>query len=128
MKKMMIAALALSLSLMAFAKGKEAKSADGKLTTVTGWVSDSACATDASKAHDADCVKKCIDGGKSMVIVNDKDNSVWTVKNPEALKGHEGHHVKVKAKLDESNHSLTVDKLSMLRKSKQSGEEKKEQK
>ena len=30
-----------------------------------------------------------------MVIVTDKDQKVLTVDNPDALKGHEGHHIAV---------------------------------
>jgi len=90
------------------AEKKEANAAQkGKDMSLTGWVRDQ--------------------GGKT-VFENDKDKQSWDISNPDAVKGHEGHHVKVKAKLDESNHSLTVDKLSMLRKSKQSGEEQKDQK
>jgi len=84
------------------AEKKEAKAAQkGKDMSLTGWVRDQ--------------------GGKT-VFENDKDKQAWDISNPDAVKGHEGHHVKVKAKLDEANHSLTVDKLSMLRKGKQSGE------
>ncbi|HET9837175.1 MAG TPA: hypothetical protein VFR84_03005 [Candidatus Angelobacter sp.] len=87
------------------AEKKEAKAAQkGKEMSLTGWVRDQ--------------------GGKT-VFENDKDKQSWDISNPDAVKGHEGHHVKVKAKLDEANHSLTVDKLRMMRKSKQSGEEKK---
>jgi hypothetical protein len=87
------------------AEKKEAKAAaKGKEMSLTGWVRDQ--------------------GGKT-VFENDKDKQSWDISNPDAVKGHEGHHVRVKAKLDESNHSLTVDKLSMLRKGKQSAEEKK---
>lgn len=87
------------------AEKKEAKAAQkGKDMSLTGWVRDQ--------------------GGKT-VFENDKDKQSWDISNPDAVKGHEGHHVKVKAKLDEANHSLTVDKLRMMRKSKQSGEEKK---
>lgn len=85
------------------AEKKEAKTAaKGKDMSLTGWVRDQ--------------------GGKT-VFENDKDKQSWDISNPDAVKGHEGHHVKVKAKLDESNHSLTVDKLSMMRKGKQTSEE-----
>lgn len=87
------------------AEKKEAKAAaKGKDMSLTGWVKD--------------------ENGKS-VFVNDKDKQSWDISNPDAVKGHEGHHVKIKAKLDESNHSLTVDSLSMMKKSKQSAETKK---
>ena len=90
------------------AEKKEAKAAQkGKDMSLTGWLRDQ--------------------GGKT-VFENDKDKQSWDISNPDAVKGHEGHHVKVKAKLDESNHSLTVDKLTMMRKSKQSGEMKSEPK
>jgi hypothetical protein len=81
------------------AEKKEAKAAQkGKDMTLTGWVREM--------------------NGKT-VFVNDKDKQDWDISNMDAVKGHEGHHVKVKAKLDEANHSLTVDKLTMMRKGKQ---------
>jgi hypothetical protein len=81
---------------------KEVAAAEkGKSMTLTGWVKD--------------------EGGKT-VFENDKDKQSWDIANADTVKGHEGHHVKVKAKLDEANHSVTVDKLTMLRKGKQSAE------
>jgi len=89
---------------VAKAEKKEAKAAaKNKDMRLTGWVKE--------------------EGGKD-VFVNDKDKQSWDISNQDAVKGHEGHHVRVKAKLDESNHSLTVDKLTMMRKAKQSGETK----
>jgi hypothetical protein len=87
------------------AEKKEAKAAaKDKSMTLTGWIKDQ--------------------DGKTM-FVNDKDKQAWNISNMDAVKGHEGHHVKVKAKLNEADHSLNVEKLSMLRKSKQTAEEKK---
>jgi len=87
------------------AEKKEAKAAEkGKSMSLTGWVKDQ--------------------DGKT-VFVNDKDKQAWNIENMDAVKGHEGHHVKVKAKLNEADHSLNVEKLTMMRKAKQSAEEKK---
>jgi len=87
---------------VAKAEKKEAKAAaKNKDMRLTGWVKE--------------------EGGKD-VFVNDKDKQSWDISNQDAVKGHEGHHVKVKAKLDESSHSITVDKLTMMKKSKQSDE------
>jgi hypothetical protein len=87
------------------AEKKEAKAAEkGKAMSLTGWVKD--------------------EGGKT-VFVNDKDKQAWNIENMDAVKGHEGHHVKVKAKLNEADHSLNVEKLTMMRKAKQSGDEQK---
>lgn len=89
------------------AEKKEAKAAQkGKDMSLTGWVREQ--------------------GGKT-VFENDKDKQAWDISNPDAVKGHEGHHVKVKAKLDEANHSLTVDKLTMMRKAKQTAETQKQE-
>jgi pentapeptide MXKDX repeat protein len=32
-------------------------------------------------------------GDDGKTFVNDKDGKSWTINNPEAVKGHEGHHV-----------------------------------
>jgi len=48
------------------------------------------------------------------VIVNDKDKSVMSVKNPDVLKGHEGHHVKVKAEINPDN-SLQIMNVAMMK-------------
>src|SRR6185437_10155030 len=88
------------------AEKKEAKAAaKGKDMSLTGWVKD--------------------ENGKT-VFVNDKES--WDIANPDAVKGHEGHHVKVQAKLDEANHSVTIDKLTMMKKGKQSAQEQKAEK
>jgi len=87
------------------AEKKEAKAAEkGKAMSLTGWVKD--------------------EGGKT-VFVNDKDKQSWNIENTDAVKGHEGHHVKVKAKLNEADHSMNVEKLTMMSKAKQSAEEQK---
>ena len=100
-----LAALAL-VSLLATA------SFAGDATTVNGWISDSKCGVKGAHEGAAECTKKCLDGGASMVVVTDKDQKILTVKNPEALKGHEGHHVAVTGKVD--GDSIQVDSAKML--------------
>ena len=51
------------------------------------------------------------DDGKSFV--SDKDNKSWTVSNPDALKGHEGHEVKIKANQDVAKNELHVVSVKM---------------
>jgi hypothetical protein len=74
----------------------------------TGYVSDAKCGAKV----DAACAKKCIEAGEKVVFVNDGDKVVIPVANPEALKGHEGHHVMVEGKLE--NNTLTVSKVKMV--------------
>ena len=86
------------------AESKEAKaSAKDKAMRLTGWVKE--------------------ENGQTM-FVNDKDKQSWNVSNPDLLKGHEGHHVRVTAKLNDSDHSMNVEKVSMMRHSKQANGEK----
>lgn len=89
------------------AENKEAKAAaKDKTMSLTGWVKDQ--------------------DGKT-VFINDKDKQAWNISNLDAVKGHEGHHVKVKAKLNEADHSMDVEKLTMMAKSKQTGQEQKQE-
>ena len=48
-------------------------------------------------------------------FVSDKDNKTWTVSNPEALKGHEGHEVTLKAHVDEAKNEIHVTSVKMGR-------------
>ena len=62
----------------------------------------------ASKANSIS--GKVSDDGKSIV---DKDGKSWTVSNPEALKGHEGHQVTLKGDVDSSKNEVRVDSVKM---------------
>lgn len=89
------------------AENKEAKAAaKDKTMSLTGWVKDQ--------------------DGKT-VFINDKDKQAWNISNLDAVKGHEGHHVKVKAKLNEADHSMDVEKVTMMRKGKQTAQEQKKE-
>jgi hypothetical protein len=46
------------------------------------------------------------------VIVTDKDQKVLMVDNPDALKGHEGHHIAVMGSV--KGDSIHVDSMKML--------------
>jgi len=81
-------------------------------TTVNGFVSDSKCGAKGANAGAAECTKKCIKGGAKMVVVTDKDQKVLTVDNPDALTGHEGHHVAVTGQV--SGDSIHVEGVKML--------------
>jgi len=56
---------------------------------------------------------KVIDDGK--MFVSDRDNKSFTVGNPEALKGHEGHHVTVKGHLDADKNEIHVTSVKMAK-------------
>ena len=92
--------------------------ASEKPVTVAGWVSDAACGVQHVNGENPDCVRKCMRGGaaighpewkpQAMVLVDDVDRSLWTVRNPTLLLGHEGEHVSVKGRRDLRHKTLQV--------------------
>jgi hypothetical protein len=55
---------------------------------------------------------KISDDGKTFTA--DKDGKQWTLKNPEDVKGHEGHHVKVLAHVYMDTNELHVVNVTMI--------------
>jgi hypothetical protein len=108
MKKILLVCLALSVMFLV----ASASWAGGKAETVKGWVSDSQCGAKGANAGAAECTKKCVEKGASLVVVTDGDQKVLMVDNQDALKGHEGHHVEVTGHMEKD--SLHVDSVKML--------------
>jgi hypothetical protein len=64
-----------------------------------------------TSAKAASIAGKISDDGKTFV--SDKDGKSWTISNPEAVKGHEGHHVILKAHVSADTGSVDVVSLKM---------------
>ena len=84
----------------------------GKSATVNGWVVDDKCGAKGANAGGKACTKKCLAAGAKMVIVTDADQKVLAVENPDALKGHEGHHIAVTGHMGKD--SIHVESAKML--------------
>jgi hypothetical protein len=54
---------------------------------------------------------KISDDGKTFV--SDSDGKSYTISNPDAVKGHEGHHVTLKANVSSDQTSVDVVSLKM---------------
>ena len=54
------------------------------------------------------------EGDKTM-FVSDKDGKSWDVMNPEALKGHDGHHVQLSAHVYADKMAIHVMSVKMLK-------------
>jgi hypothetical protein len=102
MKTLLLAMLAMCLALSVFAVAqdsssqapqKDQASATSQLTTISGTI----------KAE-----------GDKLTFVSDTDQKAWTVDNPETLKGHEGHHVQVKAHVNTDKTSIHIAEVKML--------------
>jgi hypothetical protein len=109
MRKVLVLLLAVTfvLALSAVAFDDMAKSG-----TVNGWVVDDKCGAKGANAGGEACTKKCLAAGAKMVVVTDGDSKVLAVENPDALKGHEGHHVAVTGTLGKD--SVKVQSVKML--------------
>jgi len=110
MRKMLLICLAVCFVLALSALALDDM---GKSSTVNGWVVDSKCGAKDASADRADCAKKCLSAaGAKMVVVTDSDQKVLMVENPDALKGHEGHHVAVTGTMGKD--SIKVASVKML--------------
>src|ERR1700686_4015189 len=104
MKKLMIISFALALLMSAVAVAQyESQQPDNsksgtsmKAVSITGKISD--------------------DG---KMFVSDKDSKSWTINNPDAVKGHEGHHVTLQAHVDANKNEVHVVSLKMAKDSMQ---------
>ncbi|MDP9160529.1 MAG: hypothetical protein M3O09_09940 [Acidobacteriota bacterium] len=108
MKKSVLVSLCLSAFLFVIV----GMSSAGDKATVNGWVSDSKCGVKGANASAAECTKKCLEKGAKVVVVTDGDQKVLAVDNPDALKGHEGHHVAVTGEV--KGDSIHVDSAKMM--------------
>jgi hypothetical protein len=64
-----------------------------------------------TSAKAASVTGKISDDGKTFV--SDKDGKTYTITNPDAVKGHEGHHVTLKAKVSPDKNEVDVVSLKM---------------
>lgn len=101
MKKLLVCLLAISVvfTVAAVAQDhmgmdKDKKAADAPLKTIKGTI----------KAD-----------GDKYTFVSDKDQKSWDIMNPEAVKGHEGHHVSLSAHVYADKNAIHVMKVAMMK-------------
>ena len=104
MKKLMIFSFALALLMSAVA-----------VAQYGAQQPDTSKSNTAMKA--ASVTGKISEDGK--MFVSDKDGKSWTISNPEAVKGHEGHHVTLQAHVDADKNEVQVVSLKMAKDSMQ---------
>ena len=106
MKKLMFLmfAVALMMSMMAVAQDTT-KQDSAKQDNMTSAKTSNTAVSISGKVSD---------DGKTFV--SDKDNKSWTVSNPDALKGHEGHQVTVSANVYADKNEINVVSVEMGKK------------
>ena len=80
-------------------------------TTINGWISDAMCGAKHAGSGAA-CVKKCIEGGEAPVFVDEAKKEVWTIDNPDAVKGFYGDHVTVTASADADKKTVHISSIA----------------
>jgi hypothetical protein len=103
--KRVLAVLVAVLGLAALSAG----AADS--TKINGWISDSMCGAKHAGSGAA-CVKKCLEGGMTPVFVDEGKKAVWTIDNPDAVKGFYGDHVTITATADTEKKSVHIDAIA----------------
>ncbi len=94
--------------LLASSGAIAARAADS--SAVTGWISDSMCGAKHAGSGAA-CVKKCVEGGMSPVFVDEGKKAVWSIDNPDAVKGHYGDKVTIHGTTDAEKKSVHIDSV-----------------
>ena len=111
---MFVFALWLSLSAIAQDTGQQPSADKGSSAQTTTTQSTTQSTTKMEHKGGAGLTRlkgKISDDGKS--ITTDKDSKTWTIENPDAVKGHEGHDVKIKGHVDAANNSIHVMSVKM---------------
>ena len=80
-------------------------------STINGWISDSMCGAKHAGTGSA-CVKKCIEGGLTPVFVDEGKKAVWSIDNPDAVKGFYGEHVTIHGTTDADKKSVHIDSVT----------------
>jgi len=88
-------------------------------TAVTAFAQDT-MSKDSNQMSQANPPLKNLKGtiradGDKLTFVNDKDQKSWDVMNPEALKGHEGHHVLLSAHVYADKNAIHVMSVKMAK-------------
>jgi len=107
MKKIWVLAISVFLALPVIALAQDPAQQNDSTNSRMGQ-SDTMKQGHSGKAS----VKGTIsDDGKSFV--SDSDGKSWTIANPDAVKGHEGHHVELKGSASEGQ--IQVSSVKMLK-------------
>jgi pentapeptide MXKDX repeat protein len=105
MKKLMLMCFAVALIMSVSAFGQDTMKRDDMKT-------DNA-KSEKMSAKAVHIVGKVGDDGKTFV--SNKDGKTWKVSNPDALKGHEGYEVSVRAHVDADKDEIHVTSVKMLK-------------
>ena len=109
MKKLIFVTFGVALMMSLMAIAQETTKQD---TVKQDSVTSSPTSTSTLSTNPMSISGKVSDDGKTFV--SDKDSKSWTVSNPDALKGHEGHQVTVSANVNADKNEVQVLSVKMI--------------
>jgi hypothetical protein len=113
MKTLLVLSLAFILALPVIALAQDpAAPAGSQASQQPGASQTSASQGNESMGKSGNVKGTVSQDGKT--IVGD-DGKSWTIANPDAVKGHEGHHVELKGSADASTNQIQVSSVKMLK-------------
>ena len=131
MTRILVAACALVLAASLFAFTQDTSSQSGSAYPPSNTASQGQTSADqtASTGETSGKAKlrqiKGTIGQDGKTFTADKDNKSWTVVNPDAVKGHEGHHVILSAHVYPDKDQVHVMSVKMAGEAATSNDEKK---
>src|SRR4029077_3301068 len=106
MRTLMKTSFAIGLVMSVIALGQDTMKQDGSTKQGT---------TQAEKNSKKVLIIWGTVAGDGQTVVGDKGKT-WKVNNPDALKGHEGHHVRVTAQIETKRNEIHIVSVAMLKK------------
>ena len=115
MKTFLVLSLAFVLALPLVALAQDPAAPSGSQSTAQPGASQAGASqgNDMGQSAKSGNVKGTISqDGKTLV---GDDGKSWTIANPDAVKGHEGHHVELKGSADSASNQIQVSSVKMLK-------------
>jgi hypothetical protein len=116
MKKLLLMLMTVAVFLGTAAFAQDTSSSGSAGSTMGSDTAKSDKAASKEKAPPLKTLKGTVKAeGDKVQFVADKGGKAWDVVNPEALKGHEGHHVIVKAHVYADKNQIHVMDVKMAK-------------
>jgi len=115
MKTFLVLSLAFVLALPLVALAQDPAAPSGSQSTAQPGASQTGASqgSDMGQSAKSGNVKGTVSqDGKTLV---GDDGKSWTIANPDAVKGHEGHHVELKGSADSATNQIQVSSVKMLK-------------
>jgi hypothetical protein len=111
--------LAFTLLLAAVASPVPDVAAQSEVRTMTGWLADAQCAgprvaKGIIAPNNTDCVKRCLDEGRTPVFISEQAKAMYELKDYPTLKQDVGYRLELKGTVDKEGKTLTVTAVKRL--------------